>query len=48
MSMENAQKKRFIDKEIYQKPSYGNDVPSEIYLASPIPKHTEFTHPASP
>ena len=48
MSMGNAQKKRFIDKEIYQKSSYGNDVPSESYLPSSIPKHAEFTHPASP
>ena len=48
MSMGNDQKKRFIDKEIYQKSSYGNEVPSETYLASPIPKHTEFTHPTSP
>ena len=46
--MGNAQKKRFIDKEIYQKSSYGNDVPSESYLPSSIPKHAEFTHPASP
>ena len=48
MSMGNAQKERFIDKEIYQKSSYGNDVPSESYLSSSIPKHAEFTHPASP
>ena len=46
--MGNAQKKRFIDKEIYQKSSYGNDVRSESYLPSSIPKHAEFTHPASP
>ena len=48
MSMGNAQKKRFIDKEIYQKSQYGNDVPSETYVPFPIPKHAEFTHPASP
>ena len=48
MNMRNAQEKRFIDKEIYQKSSYGNDVLSETYLPSPIPKHAEFTHHASP
>ena len=31
MSVEHTQKKRFIDKEIYQKSSYGSDVPSETY-----------------
>ena len=36
--------KRFIDKEIYQKSSYGSDVPSETYpRLFPIPKHLEFT-----
>ena len=34
MSMGNAQKKRFIDKEIYQKSSYDNDAPSGTYLPS--------------
>ena len=33
MSMEHTRKKRFIDKEIYQK-LYGSDVPSEAY---PLP-----------
>ena len=31
MSMEHTQKKRFIDKQIHQKSSYGSDIPSEIY-----------------
>ena len=31
--MEHTQKKWFIDNEIYQKSSYGSDVPSEIYIA---------------
>ena len=36
MSMGHKQKKRFIDKKIYQKSSYGSDVPSETYpLAAP-------------
>ena len=48
--MEHTQKKRFIDKEIYQKSSCGSDVPSETYIPSPLPpppcpilKHLEFT-----
>ena len=46
MCMGQTQKKRFIDKGIYQKLSYGSDVPSEIYpLSSPIPKHLEVTYP---
>ena len=48
MGMGNAQKKRFNDKEIYQKSSYDNDAPSETYLPFPISKHVEFTHPVSP
>ena len=48
MNMRNAQEKRFIDKKIYQKSTYGNDVLSETCLPSPIPKHAEITHPASP
>ena len=44
MSMEQTQKKRFIDKEIYRKSSYGSDFSSELYPPpSPIPKHLEFT-----
>ena len=35
--MGHTQKKRFIDKEIYQKSSYGSDVPSETYLL-PLPQ----------
>ena len=35
--MEHTQKKRFIDKEIYQKSSCGSDVPSETYIPSPLP-----------
>ena len=31
MSMGHRRKKRFIEKEIYQKSSYGSDVPSETY-----------------
>ena len=34
--MGHTQKKRFIDKEIYQKSTYGSDVPSETY-PSPFP-----------
>ena len=37
MSMGHRRKKRFIEKEIYQKSSYGSDVPSEAY---PLP-HSE-------
>ena len=37
MSMGHRRKKRFIEKEIYQKSSYGSNVPSETY---PLP-HTE-------
>ena len=33
--MGHTQKKRFIDKEIYQKLSYGSDVPSETYPPPP-------------
>ena len=35
MSMGHTQKKRLIDKEIYQKPSYGRDVLSETYPPPP-------------
>ena len=39
-----TQKKRFTDKEIYQKSSYGSHVLSETYPPpSSIPKHLEFT-----
>ena len=31
MSVEHTLKKRFIDKEIYQKSLYGSGVPSETY-----------------
>ena len=31
MSMEHTQKKRFIDKEIYRKSSYGRDFSSELW-----------------
>ena len=42
--MEHKKKKQFIDKEIYQKSSYGSDVPSKRYPPpSSIPKHLEFT-----
>lgn len=43
MSMGHTQDQWFIDKEIYQKSSYGGDVPSETYPPSPIPKYLEFT-----
>ena len=44
MSKEHTQRKRFTDKEIYQKLSYGSDVPSKAYhLLSPIAKCLEFT-----
>ena len=44
MSMGRTQKKRFINKEIYQKSTYGSDVPSETYPSPfPISKHLEFT-----
>ena len=39
----DTQKKWFIDKEIYQKSSYGGNVPSETYFPSPIPKYLEST-----
>ena len=39
MSVVRTQKKQFIDKEIYQKSSYGSDEPSETYaLPFPITK----------
>ena len=37
MSVGHAQKKWFIDMEIYQKSSYGSDVPSETYPPPPFP-----------
>ena len=44
MSMGRTQKKWFTDKEIYQKSSYGSDVPRETYPPPlPIEKHLEFT-----
>ena len=39
MIMGHTQKKRIIDKESYQKSSYGSDIPSETY-PSPI-SHSE-------
>ena len=36
MSVGHAQKKWFIDMEIYQKSSYGSDVPSETYPPPPF------------
>ena len=39
MSMRHTQKKRFTDKELYQKSSYGSDVPSWTYpLTFPHPE----------
>ena len=34
---QRVQKKRFIDKEIYQKSSYGSGVPSETSITSLLP-----------
>ena len=49
MSKGHTQRKRFTDKEIYQKLSYGSDVPSKAYhLPSPIAKRLEFTYPPPP
>ena len=36
MSVGHAQKKWFTDMEIYQKSSYGSDVPSETYPTPPF------------
>ena len=46
MSIGHTQKKRFFDKEIYQKSSYGNDVPSETYPPHPPSRNIEFTYPS--
>ena len=40
MSMGRKQKKRFFDKEIYQKTSYGNMVSSETYPPHPSSRNT--------
>ena len=37
MIMGHTQKKRIIDKESYQKSSYGSDIPSETYPSPSFP-----------